>query len=651
MARKRKATVVINAIDKASPKFKKVSGALRILGGVAAGIGAYQLGRVMVSGLRKGTAAAAEQERINAKLAQSIRLAGQSVKKQLPVYQAMANRLQQWSGVANESIQQGQALLVSMGKLSGDGLERATRAALDLAAAQGISVKSAFDLVAKASVGYTSTLSRYGIILDENTPKEEKFATALAKIEELAGGQAAAQLETYAGQVRLVGENWADVLKGFGTAVSKSGALKEALVVLNEILAQTAGELENTAHGTDLVNDSVLMFVKGLGIAAAAADFLQMAFRGAASAILTSLGWVVEKSLQLHTTLLNIAESMMILDPLGYGANALEKMQRGLAENIRLAQDFQVAGRAIADSAAESHLWFERLNEKIAEVEARLRAASNAGTGLPGAAVSAGLSPGGEPGAVPATPPPTGMTDEQEARLQIEQQATNELIRIRLAGLEQYSEEAMALEMALLDRQYAAKRAKALEVGADLAAIDAAHQEAKNNLVEKGEKYQAAARWQGARAAMSAAQQVFGQSKSMAIAGAIMNTYEGATKAYQQYGWPWGAVAAALTIVAGMKQVAMIRKQNPKKHATGGIVQGPAGIDRVPAMLTAGEGVLTQAQTQAVLDGKAAIVPAGGGGATHITINAVDAVSLEEMLTRNPEPLMRAFENALAMGY
>ena len=54
---------------------------------------------------------------------------------------------------------------------------------------------------------------------------------------------------------------------------------------------------------------------------------------------------------------------------------------------------------------------------------------------------------------------------------------------------------------------------------------------------------------------------MFEASKAFNIGQAVINTYTGATKAFAQYGWPYGAVAAALVVAAGLAQVAQIRSQ------------------------------------------------------------------------------------------
>lgn len=65
-----------------------------------------------------------------------------------------------------------------------------------------------------------------------------------------------------------------------------------------------------------------------------------------------------------------------------------------------------------------------------------------------------------------------------------------------------------------------------------------------------------------ANAALGLASQMFGDSKELAIASAIINTYEGASKALAQ-GGIYGPVLAAIVIAAGLAQVAKISSTEP----------------------------------------------------------------------------------------
>ena len=55
--------------------------------------------------------------------------------------------------------------------------------------------------------------------------------------------------------------------------------------------------------------------------------------------------------------------------------------------------------------------------------------------------------------------------------------------------------------------------------------------------------------------------QMFEAHKAFATGEAIISTYQGATKAFAQYGWPYGAIAAGLVIAGGLAQVRQIQSQ------------------------------------------------------------------------------------------
>jgi hypothetical protein len=66
----------------------------------------------------------------------------------------------------------------------------------------------------------------------------------------------------------------------------------------------------------------------------------------------------------------------------------------------------------------------------------------------------------------------------------------------------------------------------------------------------------------------------FEASKALAIASALVNTYQGATKALATYPWPFGLIAAAAAVAAGLAQVSAIRSQQYSGRSLGGPVMG-----------------------------------------------------------------------------
>jgi hypothetical protein len=82
-----------------------------------------------------------------------------------------------------------------------------------------------------------------------------------------------------------------------------------------------------------------------------------------------------------------------------------------------------------------------------------------------------------------------------------------------------------------------------------------------------------------------------------------------------------------------------------QKKATGGIVTGPAGIDNIPVMATAGEGVLTAQTTKSILSeltGQAA-APAVGGATNNFYFNVEgDALDPDALVAKTIPALEKA---------
>lgn len=116
---------------------------------------------------------------------------------------------------------------------------------------------------------------------------------------------------------------------------------------------------------------------------------------------------------------------------------------------------------------------------------------------------------------------------------------------------------------------------------------------------------------------------VFGDSKEIAIAQAIINTYEGATKALSQ-GGIYGAALAAIVIAAGFAQIAKIESTNPGD--TGGGGQGFDDPDNDAAAYAGGRrwarDVLRHMGRGAMAGFNEGVLANGGGGGTNTTVNS-----------------------------
>jgi hypothetical protein len=174
-------------------------------------------------------------------------------------FKGYAQTLQQTTGVSDDLIVRNAALLASIGNLSGQGLERGTKAALDLATALQIDVGTAFELVAKAATGNTAALSRYGIKISENIPKNQKFAATLELIEKRFGGLAETRLNTFAGSLLNLSNAFSDFQESVGDFIVQSPALRVVINAIAELITKfTNGIQAIQASGQDFLKPLIL---------------------------------------------------------------------------------------------------------------------------------------------------------------------------------------------------------------------------------------------------------------------------------------------------------------------------------------------------------------------------------------------------------
>lgn len=259
MGRLFKVRARIEAEDRASATIGKVEGRFKRLtsllkgGLVAASLAAVAALAGLVRGLRSSVDAAKAQEDAVKRLDTALGSLGPTAAGVSARLQEYATELQGITTAGDETIIGGQALLASFTK-NEDEIRAATAAALDLSAATGTDLSAAFLLLGKAVSGETSSLSRYGISLDEGLSKSEKFAAAIAKINEQFGGQAAAQAQTFSGTVAQVSNAFGDLEEQVGFAITKNEEIIGQLRRLRDTLSDPATQKSAAALGEGLVS-------------------------------------------------------------------------------------------------------------------------------------------------------------------------------------------------------------------------------------------------------------------------------------------------------------------------------------------------------------------------------------------------------------
>jgi len=828
----RNARVILSAEDRASAEINRVERALR--GGLGGAIG-YVSSALTPMGVGLGAAtaalgvfaaaaaatvamlgqvvhAAAEQQEADIRLAAALRSVGEDADAAVPRLRDYASRLQATTAYSDDAIQSGMALLVSIGRLRGEGLERATKAALDLAAGTQQELEPAFRALAKAAAGNTTALQKLIGEIGKGATEGETFARALDRIDTNFSGQAAARMDSFRGQVEALGLAWGDVqeiigqpflevlqtdaqallplLLGFADAeaaaqayrmavlqaaaathaavaaaatlgagmLDLAGDAEQAILALHPLIATAArlsgtdiGEfLDDAAEGLDAISERAAEAARRLAAlslaepslgtaratpggsdedreeeAAAAArkrraetvhrDLLQQQQTFARAALATqealaaALAGQEEAQWQQRRVAMTQRQALELHDL----ERSLDEQTRARRDSgARLTAEEQAAVEANAEAAgelrrkhqaeieADDAAHQERLRQQAAraaqtraetelliatEALARRQAAEE--TAMQERHAAERLAVAGQAEALREVEARQAQ-ETQALRVQHATELQAELLPIELAGLR----ERHAAELAEIGRSEEEKAALRAQFRADEEALRdeylARVTEANAAAAERDAAIDEAAaehkREQVRRAGdmiVGSLREIFGKSKTASIALALIDTFRAAARAYADFPWPFSAVVAGLVTAAGLKQVADIRKQ---RFATGGVVQGPGGSDRVPSLLTAGELVADTrpAEARAILGGRAAIVPmallrdaassaagsaqrstrggrvdemppVGGGPGRDIAIHlhvAGDVLDSEEWFLRNASGVARAIREASDRG-
>ena len=180
---------------KTQKQLKSVNSSLTSMAGKIATAGAAYFGaQGIISGAKFAVEAFAKQELAEKKLEASLGRTSQALLDQ-------AAALQQVSMFGDEAIIEAQALIAAFVD-DEEAVKAATAATLDLAAAKGMDLTAAADLVSKTLGSSTNAMSRYVIEVTGAVGSTERLETLTNNISKVFGGQASAQAETYAGQIQ-----------------------------------------------------------------------------------------------------------------------------------------------------------------------------------------------------------------------------------------------------------------------------------------------------------------------------------------------------------------------------------------------------------------------------------------------------------------
>lgn len=261
-----KVEVVIGAKDLYSAQLKRARAQFARAGraiGVGIKIGAAAA-TVAIGALTavmwKGITVANVQEDAETKLTAALGRRSQALLDQ-------ASAIQQVTKFGDESVIAAQAMIASFVKEE-EQIKAATAASVDLAAAKGMDLVNAADLVSKTLGSSTNALARYGIEVKGAVGSTERLKSLTEGISKVFGGQAAAQALTYSGRITQMSNAFGDMLEEIGFVVTKNKFLNQAINEGTKIFAGFAQQIkDNRLFLMGLAKDGFEAIVSGIGVA------------------------------------------------------------------------------------------------------------------------------------------------------------------------------------------------------------------------------------------------------------------------------------------------------------------------------------------------------------------------------------------------
>ena len=200
-----------NSFSKKIGKYSKAMAKSFALAGVAAGAYAVKLG---IDGVK----AAVEDEASQKQLAIALKNTTNATDAQIKSTEEYITKQQLAFGVADTKLR---PALANLARATGDvgKAQQLTNLSMDIAAATGKDLETVSLTLAKAYNGNIGALTKLGIPLDDAIKKSGDFNLVQAELVKLFGGAAAANTQTYAGQLAIVTERVGELKEGIGVGL------------------------------------------------------------------------------------------------------------------------------------------------------------------------------------------------------------------------------------------------------------------------------------------------------------------------------------------------------------------------------------------------------------------------------------------------
>jgi hypothetical protein len=388
MGKKEEVQVVVSAKDLASDALTKIGGILAATFSVAA-IAAF--GKAAVD-------SASEQEQAEIKLAQALGRTSQGLLDQ-------ASALQKTTKFADEQIIAAQASLAMFTKNEAQ-LKQLTKATLDFAAAKGMDLTSAADIVGKSLGSEASMLGRYGVATEGAANSTARFTSIMEGLGARFGGQAEAQANTFSGSIAKMKNQFGETLEVIGNVIVKNPVVIKGINMMSEAFSNLAEWLKkNQVWAMELVQTGLVWLVKGFGYAVkgvAGLEYAFLAIKAAGNAVIYGLVTALEFMITPFSWVMDklVAFGAMDVNPLA-----------GLTEGIK---QFRASSGEVLDASLmdidKAVVKYDKVTNAVFAFAASLEKVKVVAT-----AVSAAITPPAPPPMLAAPAAPLGPTPAEAA--------------------------------------------------------------------------------------------------------------------------------------------------------------------------------------------------------------------------------------------
>lgn len=622
------------ALEKAQGGASKLSSTLAVAAGsFAAGVALRGLDAItsamgsLVGVVFEGIEAASQQEQATQDLNTALALSGQYSEETAKSFQELASEIQNTTKLEDDAVLSTAALIQQLGKLDGEALEGATRAAVDLSAALGIDLNSAATLVGKAATGNVTAFGKLGVEIRKGSTDAETFSNALNKISASFGGAAASQAKTFSGAFTQLKNAIGDSKEELGNIVTTNTAFVAAIKTAQSVVVQLTESFKNAFGGDN--SERTAEFIKSI---IDGANFIVLSLDAVVRALdgMANLGVLAFETLALGIQaptagILKLASSIPLIGD-SFKAMSdestaeMERLAKVVEDRFNALGDFASkdtflsgVSQGLADAKVQFDVFFDEIKKKGDSVKNATTIAGGGGE-VDQSILDARTTLSAEIKALEAQEFEERLRAREEMNIALAQAdgAYREQELINLADFQLRKNEIeyqAALDKAELIKDPAgqelakekALREKQLK---DLQANNKKQLDTQRLLAQEEQTIfnSRIAAFQGfASLGGALAKQNSNEAKLLSSTNALISTYAGAAQVLGDPKIPTLAKPAFVAgiIAQGLAQVANINKQS---FAVGGIVGATAGGDNTTANVREGEMVLTADQQKNLFD-------------------------------------------------